>query len=140
MRTRWAHCGIRVFVDGDEIDQFKAVNFSYDDELNVDPATYQGDTGPRLDAAANGGNGSIEFRLEHGFGDPTEVYERYIEGVKNLDGTGRVDFQVSRTNPRSGQKEARRFTNCQIRQAERGGENAPWAVTWNFQYEESKRT
>ncbi len=139
MRTRWAHASIRVFVDNEEIDEYKAVSFSYDDEIAVDAATYQGDVGPRLDAAANGGSGSIEFRLEHGFGDPTEAYDRYVDGVKNLDGTGKITIQAARKNPKNGAREARRFTNCQVRQSERGGENTPWAVTWNFQYEESRR-
>jgi len=140
MRTRWAHCSVRVFSDRDELDEYKAVSFSYDENITVDRATYQGDVGPRLDASAEGGTGTIEFRLEHGFGDPTEVFERYLDGLKNLDSTGKIHIVVTRTNPRTQQQEGRRFENCQVTQSERGGEGSPWAVSWNFEYETSERT
>jgi hypothetical protein len=140
MRTRWAHVSVRVFSDREELDEYKAVSFSYDENINVDRATYQGDVGPRLDASAEGGTGSIEFRLEHGFGDPTTVFERYLDGLKNLDDTGKIHIVATRVNPRTRQQEGRRFENCQVTQSERGGEGGPWTVTWNFEYETSEKT
>jgi hypothetical protein len=131
---------VRVFVDNDELDQYKAVSFSYDENITVDRATYQGDVGPRLDASAEGGSGTVEFRLEHGFGDPTVAFDLYLQGLKNLDNTGKIDLAVSRVNPQTRQPESRRFENCQVTQSERGGEGTPWAVSWAFEYETSERT
>jgi len=140
MRTRWAHVSVRVFVDNAELDEYKAVSFDYSENISTDRATYQGDVGPRLDASAEGGTGSLEFRLEHGFGDPTVAYEQYLRGLKNLDGTGKIDLAISRVNPKTRQPESRRFENCQVTQTERGGSGSPWAVIWNFEYETSERT
>lgn len=135
MRIRWEDCGLRIYVDGNEMGAYSAVSLTWDENVETDEAKYQGASQPSLDASYRGGSGTIEFRLDHDYANPTRAYDVHVAGIKKRDNTGRIRIVATQRSVGGAGREANRFDNCIVNQASRGGENQPLSISWNFRFE-----
>jgi len=139
MRVRWEDVGLRIYVDGAEAGVFASVNISWDENIEVDEAKYQGMSTPSLDGHYRGAKGSIEFRLDDAFGDPSDIVETQKRHLKDRTPGGRVRIVATHRKPGGSTIEGRRFDNCILSPGTRVSENNPLVPTWGFQAENCER-
>ena len=136
MRIRWEDVSLRIFVDDAELANYPSVNVSFDEQIEVDRAKYQGESSPRLDGHYNGVSGSIEYRLEDGFGDPDDVFQIQKGHLRDRTPGGVVRLQVARREPGTTTRKTFVIRNAILQPSTRAAENMPWAYTQAFDGED----
>lgn len=134
MRVRWEDVALRVYLDGVEAGKFASVNIQFDENIEIDKAKYQGESSPRIDGHYNGVTGTVEFRLETGFGDPDEIYETHKARIRDREPGGVIRLNVSRKTADGAGRKAYRIDNAVIQTASHNAsENQPWSYRWTFE-------
>lgn len=107
--VRFEHADLQIYVDGVEQGQYAITSVDWSAETSVDSSRHIGEVDPHKDTIFNGGRASVSMELRGGRSDPNEFISTFLEGVRSLTNTGRLDFVFGYVDPRTGRRRSIRF-------------------------------